>query len=1093
MFRPQMTDVSGNTTSQYAVVAPISVSTDISPSRQTRESSNEFLQEHTIISELQKKDRVVGKLKYVDVEFNNAGTEQRAETTKRDGRTVNANFEDWTVPRPRPRKQPPPPPPNTKPKPVFKAKSIAQMVVPVDTAVAGETVKMKARCASESDTIDDDRLQHQQQPVNNFSLKRPSRKAPPPPKQPQHTQKINDKEIVMLATQKSKSPRPLQQNIGNDKDAVDLAPLSPKQRRALSSEKEIVETGPQGHQVKRTSSFKEGKVLRPVRKAPPPPNKSTEYINVDKDDDNVTFSTFFVSHKKAQSLSYENVLCDENNASMLGTFPRSYQSYENIERGRKVHRSDEGHHRGNGHSYENVLTTRQAIENKLNKASCKPNNVDMNKVNSNPDVEAIVNQQQQQQETPRSNGGIHYQRQGGKKKSVRKKPNISPPHSPPPPPPEPTGMPLMYPEASSELTAASLPQSYPKKLKKPVAPPPPPPGTTRKPSTPPPRPPPPDESPPSSIPPPPPPNETQPVNGEIPPRPPPPPDEIQPIPSTTGHLTSKKQSNTIPPVLEKNNMYSRVENSEQIFTAASNTTPLSPPLIMAKKPLTSPPATPPPPPPPPSSSLSSTLPTPGTPSDQKPVIFEVQGSDVESAEVESPSISTSSSEGSLHQQQVIKQQHNGDADNDLHADVITNYTTPPDFFGQPSRELDPITEYADTESSGSVYITRTVSDEALDWNSDQMSSDNSPDLKRLGGNSTSEGSRRPLWKVQSPLVEGNAATTQNGGSFLNPESDSTSNHNTIEQHAPDDDGPLSRERKETGANPFWYRESMIMAVGRGNALHGYPSKKRPLPLPRSSQSFDPPVIENMETSPARIRRPAEDTKEITEDVEINLAYMDSSSGSFSSASYPVPTPRAKQNNKETKPSPPAAPPRNRSSLSSSPARNPEKSKAAFTRVRAASFLTVSAGKELNTVTAMYMGSKQIDQYAGQINNIARDLSDKAASPMILYIATEKIRLAAPDSNVLFQSFAVENILATTLCAINKRIVGMLVWKSRTLPSWHLIRCSDNLVAGSVLESIQMACETVKSDEITEVSDLVFSCKVNQLLRLNFSVYECASM
>ena len=157
MFRPQMTDVSGNTTSQYAVVAPISVATDISPSRQTRESSNEFLQEHTIISELKKKDRSPGKLKYVDVEFNNVSTEQRAQITRKEGPTAGKNvfYEDWTVPRPRPRKQPPPPP-TTKPKPVSKVKSLAQMVVPVDTATtSGETVKTKARCASESETVDD--------------------------------------------------------------------------------------------------------------------------------------------------------------------------------------------------------------------------------------------------------------------------------------------------------------------------------------------------------------------------------------------------------------------------------------------------------------------------------------------------------------------------------------------------------------------------------------------------------------------------------------------------------------------------------------------------------------------------------------------------------------------------------------------------------------------------------------------------------------------------------------------------------------------------------------------------------------------------
>lgn len=1142
MFRLQMTDVSGNTASQYAVVAPISVATDISPSRQTRESSNEFLQEHTIISELKKKDRAAGRLKYVDVEFNNVSTEQHAQVTRKEVPTAGKSvvYEDWTVPRPRPRKQPPPPP-TTKPKPA-KAKSLAQMVVPVDTAtISGETVKTKARCASESDTIDDERV-HQQQPqvpsqsVN--SLRRPSRKAPPPPKQ-QHQMQTNDKESVAQTSQKAKSPKPLRGNIGDDKETVDSAPLSPKHRRAVSSEKEIVEITPlaqEHHQVKRTSSFKEAKSLRPVRKAPPPPNKSTEYINVSKDEDDVTFSTFFVSHKKAQSMSYENVVCDNNDASLMGTFPRS-QAYENVDRGRKVHRSDEGQHKNYSRSYENVASTRQAIEDKLNKS--RPNNIDMNKVDA--DGGDTV---QNQQEASRSNGGINYQKQGGKKKSVRKKRNISPPRTPPPPPPEAAGrLPLSPPEATSEFTSAGSPPTY-SKLKRPVAPPPPPPGATRQLGTPPPRPPPPDEAQPPNIPPPPnemqppdfvpppppvemqppsftpapppvtmqppsftpapppvelqppnftpppppvemqlpkftpppPPDETHLVNGVTPPRPPPPTHETKPVPLTR-HSISKKQPKMTPPPLEKtilnskssNSTHSRVALSEgkaekQVPPTASavlKSTPLSPPLVMAKKPLTSPPSTLPPPPPPPPPAA------PETPDDQKRVSFEIPSSDGESGEVDTPSISTSSSEECFHQQQVIRQQQqNGDIDiDDLHADIITNYTTPPDFFGQPSRELDPITEYADTESSGSVYITRTVSDDALNWNSDQqLSADNSPDLRRLGGESTSEGSSS-MKLAKSPLVEMNKTTTENGRS-VSHEANHNKTSNIVEQQSP------PRERKESGASPFWYRESMIMAVGRGNALHGYPKKKRPLPPPRSSQPMDPPLIENMESSPSRVRRPPENSAgtqgidQNAEDVEISLAYTNSTSSSSSSAPCPIPPPRV---NKETKSLPPTAPPRDRSSLSCSPARSLEKSKAAFTRVRAASFLTVSAGKELNTVTAMYMGSKQVDQYVGQINNIARDLSEKAASPMILYIATEKIRLAAPDSNVLFASFAVENILATTLCSINKRIVGMLVWKSRTLPSWHLIRCNDNLVAGSVLESIQMACETVKSDEITEVS------------------------
>lgn len=1094
-----MTDVSGNTTSQYAVIAPISVSTDISPSRQTRESSNKFLQEHTIISELKKKDRVTGKLKYVDVEFNNVATEQRAETTKKEGPRNNMNYEDWTVPRARPRKQPPPPPP-TKPKSVSKAKSLAQIVVPVDTAISGETVKTKARCASESDTVEDE--QHQQNqpqvqyPVN--SLRRPSRKAPPPPKQLHPVQ--NDKESVAVTRQKAKSPKPLHGNIGSDKDTTDLPPPSPKQRRAFSSEKEIVEEGSlESNKVKRTSSFKEAKALRPVRKAPPPPNKSTEYINVVKDDDDATFSTFFVSHKKAQSMSYENVVCDDIATSSPSTMPQS-QAYENVKKGRRVHNSDEGRHRGSNNSYENVESTRQAIENKLNKH--KSASVDMN----------LVDTSSHQQVTPNGNGGISYQKHTNKRKSVKKRPNISPPHSPPPPPPEPPGrFPMSPPEATSELTAASSSPPCSKKLNRPSAPPPPPPGKSRVSSTPPPRPPPPPDEmePPNFTPPPPPgvmqppdfspppppgvteppnftppppPGVTQPPNftPPPPPRPPPPVEETDPEPLTAEHLMSTRQHDTIPPHVERtslklsNNALSQVENSvtppgikgdEQVFTTGPKTKPFSPPLIMAKKPFTLPPASPPPPPPS-SSSLSPTMVLPEMSSDQKRVSFE-------SAGVGSPSISTSS-EASFYGQQVIRQQHNGDVDkNDLHIDIITNYTASADFFGQPSRELDPITEYADTESSGSVYIARTVSEEVLDWNSDQqLSADNSPDLKRLGGDSTPESASKK--KIKSPLVEMSTTATENGVSFDSQEAnhrtdDGRNINDTVEQLSPDDSS-LSKESKKSGANPFWYRESMIMAVGRGNALHGYPSKKRPVPPPRGPVS--PPVIENMNSSPARIGRPPDNT-EVTEDmenseVEISLAYTDSTSSRSSSGPCPIPLPR---NNKDTKSSPPAAPPRDRSSLSSSPARNPERSRAAFSRVRAASFLTVSAGKELNTVTVVYMGSKQVDQYVGQINNIARDLSEKQASPMIMYIATEKIRLAAPDSNVLFASFAVENILLTTLCSINKRIVGMLVWKSRALPSWHLIRCTDNLVAGSVLESIQMACETVKSDEITEVRPL----------------------
>jgi len=403
---------------------------------------------------------------------------------------------------------------------------------------------------------------------------------------------------------------------------------------------------------------------------------------------------------------------------------------------------------------------------------------------------------------------------------------------------------------------------------------------------------------------------------------------------------------------------------------------------------------------------------------------------------------------------------------------------------QNSRELEPITEYADTESSGSVYITRTLSSDALDWTSE--STENSPDLKRLnaGGDlSSSEGSRprKVPHNVESPLL-----VRKEMGKTVSQEINSETNKSDLfadeETHLQEEYNPLLREDATGTANPFWHRESMMMAVNGDNVVNHMSTRKPPVPPPRSTTLDPPPQIQDLLASPAHYRRVESKAKRDEEqnDIEIDLAYAEDSLTSNTSTSSnsggPVPPPRFKRNytTEELKPPPPAAPPRDRSS-SSRTVRQP-------TRVRAASFLTVSAGKELNTVSVIYMGSKQVDHYVGHINDIARELQEKQSSSIILYVATEKIRLAAPNSTVLLASFAVENILATTLCAINKRIVGILVWKSRSLPSWHLIRCPDNLVAVGVLEAVQMACETVKSDEIMEVSMYVCVCCCFQLLK-----------
>ena len=1063
-----MTDASRGNDSQYAVIAPISLSSDISPSRQTRESSNVFLQEHTVLSELKNRERSRGHVKYVDLELSNVDHESREEEEPvfKKETTHNPNKEDWTFPRPKARKTPPP---IVKPKPISKAKSTAQIPLSEDLT-SSDQGPVKQRTASESDTV-----------VPPNSVKRPSRKAPPPPRQLQQVQ--CDKNIAEVP---SSQPQP------SSNGTKELVQIPPPSLRSQSSEreleqitspspplasKELVDGVPQSPKQPRASPPQDGKVYRPVRKAPPPPNKSTEYINVvkngGKNDNDVMFSTFFVSHKKSQSLGYVNVFPAKDRSpslprSRVSASPQRLDEYENVTKKKTTHKSDEGIAHNNNQEYENVVV--QPTESNPNNPSSesKPNVVD------NGGGGGIC---PNQGTTSKSKENTN-QRQATKRKSIKKKKVISPPHSPPPPPPPGANrklMPSMEIETDNKVVG-SLSPPPPGRTKRPMGPAPPPPSAARRPNA----------------PPPPPPDMTQAASLQVVlPPPPPPPVET----ATTRSSESDVPHVTKVQVSIVHNSVSEPEQNDttavvtpvdaktiQVSTIASNSkfinNKLSPEFSksnLAKRPPTSPPSMPPPPPP--------TFPSafPSTPPGHGGHIAFITSSDVESGE-DSNVASASASETSMQQ----LQQEGASKDTEVAGELVegANSDGGTYFLRQSSRELEPITEYADTESSGSVYITRTVSSEALSWTSDDqlLSTENSPHvIKRLdaGGDSSSSEDSRPRNNVESSLVsrrEMDKVVPQKVNSETD-NNDIVANEETHLQEEHISDNPVLREKDATStANPFWYRESMVMAVSGDNVVNHVSTRKPPVPPPRSTTLGPPPVIQDLLASPARFRRVEPKTDEATRDeeqgdIEISLVYTEdsltSNTSSSSNSGGPIPPPRFKPHNytaEELKPPPPVAPPRDRSSMtaSSRTVRQP-------TRVRAASFLTVSAGKELNTVSVTYMGSKQVDHYVGQINDIARELQEKQSSSIILYIATEKIRLAAPNSTVLLASFAVENILATTLCAINKRIVGILVWKSRSLPSWHLIRCPDNLVAVGVLEAVQMACETVKSDEIMEVS------------------------
>jgi len=1022
-----MTDASSGTTSQYAVIAPISFSSDISPSRQTRESSNVFLQEHTVLSELKNRERSKGKLKYVDLELNYVDHESREEEEvfKRD----NPNKEDWTFPRPKARKTPPP---VVKPKPISKAKSTAQ--IPLSGDRRSPEAPVKQRTSSESDTV---------APPSN--VKRPSRKAPPPPRQVQQVQ--CDKKLTEVPSAQPTSngiketvqPPPSLRSQSSDRELGLVKSPSPP----LAS-KELVD----GVQQPRASPPQ----FRPVRKAPPPPNRSTEYVNVvngSKEDNDVTF---FASHKKSQSLGYVNVSPSSNRASSVprsrvSASPQHSDEYENVVKESVFHKSDEEiAHRSQ--EYENVVV--QSTESKPNNSSSESK---QNVVDGGSGV------CQYQGTTPKSKENT-YPRQGTKRKSVKKKKIISPPHSPPPPPPP--GVPTL-PETIDEVIG-----SLPPPPSRPTAPAPSPPTTARRPNAPPP--PPPDMT------------QTSSLQVVLPPPPPPP-----PVESTPTKLSSSKSPDvphvtaTQIPVVHNSEPPSEVDIAVPLDVKTTQVPLINKPTSyklspdfsksnLAKRPPTSPPSMPPPPPP--------TFPSafPATPPGNGEHVAFIKSSDVESGE---DSNTASASETSVLQQEEDCNKGDEVASKLFEEANIDSTNASTYFVRQSSRELEPITEYANTESSGSVYITRTVSSEALDWTSDdqKLSLEN---LNRGNGGGDSSSSedfrpRRAPQNVESPLI----STREMSKTVSHQTHTETDNGvDNVEAHSQEehtfDDTLLKNKAATSTVNPFWHRESMMKAVTDSNVVNHTSTRLPPVPPPRST-TLGPTLIQDLPASPARVRSSKDKSLQPDGDdgdIEIDLAYVEDSltSTSSSNSGGPVPPPRYKPHSytaEELKPPPPAAPPRDRSSMTA-----PPKGARQLTRVRAASFLTVSAGKELNTVSVNYMGSKQVDHYVGQINDIARELQEKPPTPIILYIATEKIRLAAPNTTVLKASFAVENILAATLCAINKRIVGILVWKSRTLPSWHLIRCPDNLVAVGVLESVQMACETVKSDEIMEVSCLL---------------------
>ena len=145
------------------------------------------------------------------------------------------------------------------------------------------------------------------------------------------------------------------------------------------------------------------------------------------------------------------------------------------------------------------------------------------------------------------------------------------------------------------------------------------------------------------------------------------------------------------------------------------------------------------------------------------------------------------------------------------------------------------------------------------------------------------------------------------------------------------------------------------------------------------------------------------------------------------------------------------------------------------------FLFSGAGQDLGKYYSSYIGSKELDHYVGCFDECAQLLVDPKApvrsTDVVVYVTTEKVRLAPPLFGPLFKSIAVKDILAVGQCTKNRRLVGITVWKLNSVPVTHLLRCSDHLVSNSLVESINLATQTI-DDAILNKVCICGTCYVN---------------
>lgn len=137
------------------------------------------------------------------------------------------------------------------------------------------------------------------------------------------------------------------------------------------------------------------------------------------------------------------------------------------------------------------------------------------------------------------------------------------------------------------------------------------------------------------------------------------------------------------------------------------------------------------------------------------------------------------------------------------------------------------------------------------------------------------------------------------------------------------------------------------------------------------------------------------------------------------------------------------------------------------------------GEEIARFSSSYIGSCSIDQYLGCVDESAKKVIDPKmntkSTDVLVQVCTEKIRLFPPKAGPVFKSFLISDIMCVSQCSKNKRLVGIVIWKPKTLPQCHLLRSSDHLVSNALLESIQYAMQCVNEEKVSCCLYMAIGC------------------